>query len=138
MQTESFTQIQLLIKKAYYRFMRHHYDSTFAYLYFEGDLTLIDLAKYLRVSDNFIKIDKNHFFIDFSHTKPEEAFKAAQNLFVYLDKHLNNTSARIAIDAFDTSNSAQVVLSRLEQIMDETKKRPDSRIEDEDVLNELF
>lgn len=138
MEEENFTQLEVIIKKAYYRYMRHHNESTFAYLYFEGELSVIDLGKFLRVSDNFVQIDKNHYFIDFSHTKQDEAFKAAQNLFVDLDKYLNNTSSRVAIDTFDTSNSVHVVLNRLKQIMQELKKRPDSRIEDEVVLNELY
>jgi hypothetical protein len=133
-----FNRLQVFIKKAYYGYSRYNFNSTFAYLYFEGDLSVVDLGKFLRVSDHFIQLDENHYFIDFAYTKQNDAFKASQNLLVYLDKHLNNTSACVAIDTFDVSKSATVVFNRLQQILDATRKKEDSRIEDEKVFNELF
>lgn len=138
MEDRLFNRLQVLVKKAYYIQTRYNLDSTFAYFYFEGDLSVVDLGGFLRISDQFIRLDENHYFVNFSFTKQSDAFKASQNLLVYLDKHLQNRSAAIAIDTFDTSKSARIVLNRLKQILDATKKKQDSRIEDEGVLNELF
>lgn len=138
MEERLFNRLQILVKKAYYIQTRYNLNSTFAYFYFEGDLTVVDLGNFLRISDQFIQLDENHYFVNFSFTKQSDAFKASQNLLVYLDKHLQNRSTTIAIDTFDTSKSARVVLKRLQQILSATRKKQDSRIEDEDVLNELF
>ena len=138
MEDRIFNRLQILIKRAYYIEERYKLNSTFAYFYFEGDLSTLDLGKFLRISDQFIKIDENHYFVNFSFTKQSDAFKASQNLLLYLDKHLQNRSAIVALDTFDRSKSPRVVLNRLQQILSETRKKHYSRIEDEDVLNDFF
>jgi len=138
MKDRLFNRLEVLVKKAYYVHTRYNIDSTFAYFYFEGSLSVTDLGKFLRISDQFIQLDENHYFVNFSYTKQNDAFKASQNLLVYLDKHLQNRSATIAIDTFDTTKSARIVLNRLQQILNAAKRKEDSRIEDEGVLNEFF
>lgn len=130
-----FNRLRILVNKTYYTATRYKTPATFAYLYNDKELSLEELGKYVRISDHFIKIDRNHFFINFAYTKQDDAFKAAQNLLFALDKHFNNSNSCIAIDTFDTTKSPKVVFNRLVQILDATKRNPDSRIEDEDVLN---
>ena len=82
-----------------------------------------------------LKIDDNHYFITFYHTPHNEAFKASQNLILYLDNFFQNRTSCIAIDTFDTNNSQAIVYKRLIQILEVTRKTPYSRIEDENILD---
>ena len=130
-------RLRIEVKKAYYVYERYNVISTFALLYHDGDITFEALGGFLRISDHFLRVDKNHCFIVFTHTEQNNAFKASQNLLVYLDKYFNNRASAVALDNFDTSLSCLTVLNRLTQILNETKKNPDSRIEDENILNGL-
>lgn len=132
-----FNRLQILVNKTYYTATRYKTPATFAYLYHEGELNVQDLGRFVRISDHFIQMDENHYFINFAYTKQDNAFKASQNLLHALDKYFNNSSACIAIDTFNTSKSPTVVYSRLKQILDAIKKSPYSRIEDENILNEM-
>ena len=138
MDTRLFNRLNILIKKTYYVATRYKTPATFAYLYCDRDLSLEELGKFVRISDTFIKMDENHFFINFAYTPQDIAFKAAQNILYAIDKHCNNSNACIAIDTFDISKSPQIVFNRLVQILNETKKNPYSRIEDENVLNGMI
>ncbi|MDQ7043366.1 MAG: hypothetical protein Q9M40_09610 [Sulfurimonas sp.] len=131
-------RLEIEIAKAYYTAKRYKAVSTFAILYFEGELTVSDLGKYMRVSDHLLQIDDNHYFINYTFTEPSGAFKASQNLILYLDKHLGNEKSCIALDTFDVTQSATIVLNRLTQILAAIKENAYSRIEDENILNELF
>jgi len=131
-------RVNIEIKKAYYSAARYNIPSTFAILYHEDELSVDKLGEFVRISDHFFRIDENHLFINFVMTEHDSAFKAAQNLILNLDKLFNNTNTCIAIDNFDTTQSPSVVLHRLMQILDETKKNSYSRIEDENILNEIF
>ena len=131
-------RVEIEIKKTYYTATRYKRTSTFALLYYEGELSLEQLGKLLRISDHLLKIDKNHYFINFIMTEHSDAFKASENLIFNLDKLLNNTTSCIAIDTFDPTQSPSIVLHRLTQILAETKKNSYSRIEDENILNEMF
>jgi hypothetical protein len=51
-----------------------------------------------------------------------------------LDNFFNNTSTCIALDAFDTSYSAQLVLNRLKRILSQIRKESYTRLEDENIL----
>jgi len=126
------------VKKAYYVSERYDVMSTFALLYYEGDITFEVLGSFIRVSDNFLRIDANHFFIVYTYTEQQNAFKASQNLLVNLDKYFNNITSCVALDIFDTSLHYTAVFKRLTQILNETKKNPYSRIEDENILNGLI
>jgi len=135
MDQKLFNRLQILVNKTYYTSKRYKVPSTFAYLYHADPLTVEDLGKFVRISDHFIKMDENHYFINFAYTEQDDAFKASQNLLLYLDKHFNNSTSCIALDTFNTSNSAKIVFNRLERILAETKKDPYSRIEDENILD---
>jgi hypothetical protein len=118
MDEKLFNRLKILINKTYYTNKRYKIPATFAYLYHEKELSLDDLGKYVRKSDHFLKIDENHYFIHFAYTEQDHAFKACQNLLLYLDKHFNNTSSYIAVDTFDATKSPTVVFNRLQQILD--------------------
>ncbi|MEA1982014.1 MAG: hypothetical protein U9N39_00605 [Campylobacterota bacterium] len=130
-----FNRMKVSINKAYYTATRYDVDATFAYLYHEKELSIEELGKFVRISDQFMPIDKNHYFIHFAFTSHNDAFKASQNLIYHLDKHFNDASSSIAIDTFDTSKTSTIVYNRLVQILNEIKQNPYSRIEDEEVLN---
>ncbi len=125
------------IRKAYYSAQRYNVKATFALLYHEKELLVDQLGKMVRMSDYLLKIDENHYFINFIHTNHAQAFKAAQNLIHALDSHLNDSNSAIAIDTFDTKQPPNLVINRLEQILKEVKKSPYSRIDDENILNEI-
>ena len=131
-------RLSLEVEKAYYISKRYKSSSTFAILYFEGELEVQDLGKFVRISDHLLNIDENHYFIHYTFTQQNSAFKASQNLLLCLDKHLNNQSACIALDTFDISKSPTIVINRLTQILNETQHSSYSRIENENILNELF
>jgi len=130
-----FNRIQVEIKRTYYINERYKSPSTFILMYHENPLSIEQLAVYVRISDKFVKIDDNHYFINFAFTSQEEAFKASQNLLLYLDNFFNNRKSCIAIDTFNSSISPHIVLKRLMQILKETKKSSYTRIEDESILN---
>jgi hypothetical protein len=131
-------RIEIEIKKAYYSHKRYKVDVTFALLHTDNELTTQELSLYVRISDHLIKLDENNYFIQFTHTKQENGFKAAKNLIIYLDKHFNNSKSYIAIDTFNTLNSPKMVLNKLIQIINEMKKRSCSRVEDETILDKLY
>jgi hypothetical protein len=127
--------MRVQIKKMYYTHSRYKTEATFAMLYHEKKMSVIELSKFVRISDHLLQIDDNHYFITFFHTPHNEAFKASQNLILYLDNFFQNRTSCIAIDTFDTSNSQAIVYNRLIQILEETQKTSYTRIEDEDILD---
>lgn len=127
-------RINVLIKKTYYTYERFGVDATFALLYHEEPLSVVELAKYVRISDHLMKMDENHYFIIFAFTSHENSYKASQNIVHSLDKYFNNHTSCIALDSFDPSKTHQSVLNRLKQIMAETRKDPYMRIEGEEIL----
>lgn len=128
-------RLEIEINKAYYIAKRYKSPSTFAVLYHEKELSLEKLGDYVRISDHILKMDDNNYFIHFTFTEQDGAFKASQNLIVYLDHHFNDRSSCMAIDTFDLSHSPTIVINRLMQILTETKKSSYTRIEDENILN---
>jgi len=130
-----FNRLQISINKTYYTTKRYSIPSTFALIYHKKSLTPQELGAFVRKSDHFIKIDENHYFINFMFTEQNNAFKASQNLILSLDKYFNDQSTAIAIDTFDESNSPRLVFNRLKQILNEVKADSYSRIEDESILN---
>jgi len=125
------------IRKSYYSAERYNVKSSFALLYHEKELPVERLGKIVRMSDHLLKIDDNHYFINFFHTNHTHAFKAAQNLLLALDVHFNDRASAIALDTFDINQPGNIVISRLEQILKEVRKRPYTRIDDENILNEI-
>ena len=123
------------IERAYYAFDRYETIATFALIYHEKDLSIEKLGELVRSTDRFINIDKNHYFMIFHYTAHEEAYKASQNLLFKLDNYFQDTKSCIAIDNFNKLNAPAVVLSRLNQIINETKKNSLTRIEDESILD---
>lgn len=128
-------RLNVLVKKTYYIYQRFQVDATFALLYHEKPVSIVELSKFIRISDQVIPIDENHYFIIFAFTKQENAYKASQNIIHNLDKYFNNMTSYIVLDSFDTTKSAQNVLNRLKQIMVEARKDPYVRIQTEDILD---
>ncbi len=126
-----FNRIQVEIKRTYYIYDRYKSASTFILVYHEDPLSVEQLAVYVRISDKFVRIDDNHYFINLAFTSQEDSIRASQNLLLYLDNFFNNKKSCIAIDTFNPSNSAQVVLDKLMQIL---KKDSYNRIKDESIL----
>ncbi|MDP3290481.1 MAG: hypothetical protein Q8M43_00440 [Sulfuricurvum sp.] len=126
-------RVNVLIKKTYYTYERFQVDATFALLYHEEPLSVEELSLFVRLSDHLIHLDEHHYFIVFAFTSQENAYKASQNLIHNLDGHSNEHTC-MALDTFDTSKSPTAVLSRLNQILVETRKNSFVRIETEDIL----
>ena len=133
-----FNRLSIIINKAYYTHSRYKSPSTFALLYHDKEITPAELGKYVRKTDHFLPLDEHHYFINYAFTEQNAAFKACQNLIFYLDRHFEDQSSYIAVDTFDESKTPRMVYNRLTQILAETKKSSYSRIEDENILNELF
>ncbi|MDD5051440.1 MAG: hypothetical protein PHO27_01765 [Sulfuricurvum sp.] len=130
-----FNRVNVLVKKTYYIYQRYNVDATFALLYHEMPINVVELSKYVRISDQLIPLDDNHYFIIFSFTTQENAYKASQNIIQNLDKFFNNQTSCIALDRFDVLKSAQSVVNRLKQILAETRKSSYIRVETEDILD---
>ncbi|MFA6188231.1 MAG: hypothetical protein WC680_03025 [Sulfuricurvum sp.] len=136
MDSDILKRVDVLVKKAYYTSERFRLSVTFALLYHEESLNIVELSKYIRITDQAISLDDNHYFIIFAYTSHENSYKASQNTVHSLDKYFNNFTTCIALDTFDTSKSSQIVLSRLHQILAETKKSSYIRTETEDILDD--
>lgn len=128
-------RLGILVKKVYYTFDRFHVDATFALLYHEKPLDVVELSKYIRITDKVIQLDENHYFILLAFTSQKDSYKAAQNILSNLDQYLNNQTTYIALDTFNTSKSSTIVLTRLKQILAETRKSSYIRIETEDIFD---
>lgn len=131
-------KLKIEVEKAYYSAKRYKVEFTFALLYHEEELPVDKLSQFMRVSDYLLKIDENHYFIILPNTEHNKAFKALQNLIMYLDRYFNNYTSCIGIDTFDISLSPTIVFNRLMKILSETKKHLNSRIENENILDELI
>ena len=128
-------RIHVSIKKTYYVYDRFGIQATFALLYHEEPLSVVELSKYVRISDELIELDSNHYFIIFAFTSQENAYKASQNLIQKLDLHFNNHTSCIVVDTFDKSKTSANVINRLKQIMIEIHKNSYVRVETEDILD---
>lgn len=128
-------RVNVLVKKTYYTYDRFEVDATFALLYHETPLSVVELSQYVRLSDHLIQIDEHHYFIIFAFTSEENAYKASQNIIHKLDGFFNNHSSSVALDALNATMSPQLVLNRLKQIMKEIHKDAHVRIETEDILH---
>lgn len=128
-------RVDVLVKKTYYTYDRFEVDATFALLYHEAPLSVVELSKYVRLSDHLMAIDDHHYFIIFAFTSEENAYKASQNIIHKLDSYFNDHSSSIALDSLDVTMSPQLVLNRLRQIMKEIHRDTHVRIETEDILH---
>lgn len=128
-------RVSVLIKKAYYAHERYHVPATFAMLYHEDPLDVKELANFIRISDQVMKLDPHHYFIIFAFTSAEDAYKASQNILLDLDAYFNNRTSCIALDSFDPTLTPQNVINRLKQIVSETQKHSFIRIETEEILD---
>jgi len=128
-------RLEVLVKKTYYIYKRFDIVATFALLYHEEPLSIIELSKYVRTSDQFMPLDDNHYFIIFEFTSEKNAYKASQNIIYKLDNHFNtNKGTFIALDSLDVHKSPQNILSRLKQIMAQMRRDCCSRVETEDIM----
>ena len=130
------SRLNILVKKTYYIHQRFNVEVTFGLLYHDRPLSIVELSKFIRLSDQVIQIDENHYFIIYEFTSQENAYKASQNIIHNLDIYFNtNRGSHIVIDSFDITKSPQNVLNRLKQIMLEARKNPCIRVETEDILD---
>lgn len=135
MSSDISNRVSVLVKKTYYTHERFDVKATFALIYHELPLDLMDLSKHVRFSDHLIQLDEYHYFVIFTFTSEANAYKAAQNILLNLDHHFNNRTTYIVLDSFDMSRSPQSVVNRLKQILGESRKNPFVRIETEDILD---
>lgn len=135
MNSELEVRLNAEINRAYYTFERYQVIATFTLVYHEQEISFERLGKCMRISDRFIELDENHFFIIYHFTSSEDTYKASQNLLLRLDNYFQNTTTCIAIDNFNPDNSTKVVLNRLKQIIKETRSHSFARIEYEDILD---
>ncbi|MHC3994721.1 hypothetical protein ACXWTF_07810 [Thiomicrolovo sp. ZZH C-3] len=125
-----------LVRKHYYIYDRYGVDATFSLLYHHLPLHVDELGEFVRLSDHLHQIDDNHYVIIFTFTDYSGAYKASQNLLCRLDDHFRDTKSCIALDSFDTTLNSSMVLNRLRRIMDEVRKRPRIRIDNELILDD--
>lgn len=129
-------RFDVLIKKTYYIHKRYGVESTFALLYHKEPLSIVELSKYIRISDHIIQIDENHYFIIFQFISAEKAYKASQNITYKLDNHFGSEEkCYMAIDKLDTTITSQNVLRRLKLIVEYAIKNRCVRVETEEVLD---
>lgn len=128
-------RVNVLIKKAYYSTERYKTISCFIYVYHDKEISNETLGTFLRLTDNFVQVDANHVFVNFTFTEQENVFKASQNLLLKLDNYFQNRTTCIAMDTYDINKSPDMVFKRLTQILEETKRHSFNRIEDEEILN---
>jgi hypothetical protein len=131
----SMNRFEVMIEKAYYIHERYGVTATFALLYHKQPIHVDDLGVFIRLSDHIIPIDAQHDFIIFTFTSEANAHKASQNLLRKLDNYFGDSSACIALDTFDPSKTPHNVLSRLQQILSETRKNSFARIEHDSILD---
>ncbi len=129
------TAFNLMVEKVYYLHRRYGVKATFALLYTEEPMRANELNGFLRLSDSTYDIDDFHTFMVFSFTDESGAYKAAENLLPKLDDYFGTRSSCVALDTFDSTNSPQMVLMRLRQILSQVRKERFSRIEDEKILD---
>ncbi len=131
-------QLEVEIEKTYYEFTRYKLPATFALLYFNGELPLKVVQDLIRTTDSVLWLNNNYYFFIFHYTEETDAIKAAENLIYGVDKYLNNTDSYIALDCIDTIESAHSTLQRLYQIVQEAKRHANNRVEDENILNDIY
>lgn len=132
------TRLNAEIVRAHYTYERYNAESTFALVYHEKDIELDVLGSFVRVSDRLVKIDENYHFLIYNFTNQDDAYKASRNLISKLDNYFHNATSCIAIDSPSKSDSTHMVINKLHQIVEETKKISVSRIEYEDILDNAF
>lgn len=135
MNSSIINRLNVLVKKTYYNFERFRVHATFALLYHEKPMEVVELSHYVRTSDHLIQLDDHHYFIIFAFTTQDNAYKASQNIIHKLDNFFMDNDSFIALDTFDPAKSSHSVLSRLQQILAETRKNPFVRIENEEILD---
>jgi hypothetical protein len=132
------TRLELEISKIHDACERYDSDTSSAIVYHEKEIDLPLIGSFLRKNDKVIRLDENHHFIMFFFTSESEAYEAAKNLLAKLDHHFQNSTSCIAIDSACKNDSTNMMINKLIQILKETKKNSISRIEYEDVLDEIF
>ena len=131
-------RLTIMIERTYYVFKRYHTPSTFALIYHEKPITAKQLGQFIRKSDHFLQIDEHHCFMHYGFTEQSHAFKASENLLMFLDNFFGDTTTKIAIDTFDPNKTPIVVYNRLMQILEVmADHHPYTRVDDENVLNEI-
>lgn len=128
-------RLEAEINRAFYANDKYNLIATFVMVYYDKEISVEDMGKYVRATDRFIQIDESHCFIIFHYTAQENAYKASQNLLLKLDKHFQNSNAVIAIDDFDKSESPALIICKLKQIIKEIKKNSLVRVEDKSLLD---
>ncbi|QFR50105.1 hypothetical protein FJR48_10355 [Sulfurimonas lithotrophica] len=116
---------------------RYESNTSSAIVYHEKDIDLVLFGSFLRKNDKIIKLDNHHHFIMFCYTSESEAYEAAKNLLSKLDSHFQNTTSCIAIDSACKNDSTNMMINKLLLIIKETKKNSVSRIEYDDILDEI-
>jgi hypothetical protein len=129
------TRLNAEIGRAHYTYERYNVDYTFALVYHEKDIELDLLGSYVRVSDKLVRISESLHFVIYNFTTQDDAYQASKNLLNNLDKHFDSTNSCIAIDAPVKTDSTHMVMNKLDQILQETKKSSVSRIEYGDILD---
>ncbi len=129
------SRLEAEINRAYYANKKYDVIATFVMVHHDKDLCIEKMGSFVRVTDKFIHIDDNHYFIIFHYIAHNNAYKASQNLILKLDNYFKDSNASIAVDNFDILRSPTVVINRLKQIINEIKRNSYTRIEDETILD---
>jgi hypothetical protein len=135
---EAYERLDKMIQELHYELQRYNEVSTLGLLYVEDDVDDTIFQQYIRLSDKYIKLTKNYYLFNFFHTDENNAIKAAENLVANLDKYFGNNKSYMAVDQTDADASTKSTFNRLYQILQETIKKGTNRVEDENILNELY
>jgi hypothetical protein len=129
------TRLNAEIVRAHYTYERYNVVSTFALVYHEKEISLEEIGGMIRISDRLVTVSENIHFIIYNFTTPDDAYQASRNLIAKLDKHFDNHTSCVAIDRPSKTDSTHMVMNKLHQILQETRKSSVSRIEYEDILD---
>jgi hypothetical protein len=122
--------IDELLLKEFYRFNRHNIVSTMAFVESNEPLDFLKIKQNIRILDEISEINKNFYFIIFSYTTIDKAYKASQNLI----SKFHNVIIHIVLEEFKKSDKKHTdIIRRINSIMNETKKSNESLICDESI-----
>lgn len=138
MDENTLSRLNAEITRTYYAYTRYKTISTFALLHCEKEIHFQTLGSFIRATDRFIQINPNEYFIIFHYTSLDNTYKACKNLLYNLDTYFNSTTSCIAIDEFDLNKNSNAIIQRLKQIINQTKKHSLSRIEYDDILDDII
>lgn len=131
------TILQAIADKEY-RYKRHGIKYSIAAVYTECGKSLCDIEKYLRKTDQIIKISPVCFCICFDVTDTAGAIKVSQNVINNFLKIDSSKKIYIGVTTAGNDDSNYDIVTRAFYTLNEAKKHNYSSVEDDSVLDHLI